>query len=91
MRWCVDHQIDGVITDEPALFLDVCSRQIEQRKSGLRVKHRREKEGKFVKRMVDLVLVQALMGLLTVWYFATGMYARPARRRESQKVVSQGF
>jgi len=85
MRWCVDHQIDGVITDEPELFLDVCARSVEQRKSGLRGKVRREKEGKFVGRVLDLVLWQVASTVLTLFFLVSGFYDRGVRRREGQQ------
>ena len=32
MDWCIRHELDGVITDNPAKFLDVCERFKEHEK-----------------------------------------------------------
>jgi phosphatidylglycerol phospholipase C len=35
MRWCIRHGVDGVITDEPGLFREVCQEWEKERTEGL--------------------------------------------------------
>ena len=36
MRWCIKHEFDGVITDDPKRFLEVCD-EWEQGKMGIEI------------------------------------------------------
>ena len=39
MEWCIRRELDGVITDDPAVFLDVCRRHnVDEKERVMRLK-----------------------------------------------------
>lgn len=58
MRWCVDKELDGVITDDPKLFLEVCKDAQEGKD--------RERIG--IRDYLVVILFQLLMPLFNAYF-----------------------
>ena len=85
MEWSIEQGVDGVITDDPKLFLDVCERYKETagEPEAAVVSRRtsRRRKGGLVRRWFKWVVIQVILAILnTMMFFKVGPPRRELRR-----------
>ncbi|KAJ5143442.1 uncharacterized protein N7515_002229 [Penicillium bovifimosum] len=80
MRWCIRHGIDGVISDEPGLFRDVCSEWEKECAEGL----------DHPDREVDRITFRQRLGILAIALYVI-CFGWILRRRYFTPVERMGF
>jgi phosphatidylglycerol phospholipase C len=100
MEWSIRKAVDGVITDDPALFLDVCKRYedgLDGGASGAAVAPRRDRLGTMVTKRrtislrrkvwmyLDVLGVHILTTFLTGLLFLTGRFGKVTPKVKNRK------
>ena len=83
MEWSIERGLDGVITDDPALFRDVCDRW-EDVLDGLRPRERTPVRRR-ARMLADLVAFNVLASAVLLVFLATGRYYWRPLLRVGQK------
>ena len=70
MEWSIEQDVDGVITDDPKLFLDVCDRYKSETEAAV-VSRRisRRTPGKLARRWMQWAFLQVLLAIFTTLLF----------------------
>lgn len=68
MRWSIRHQVDGVITDEPAQFREICAQWESEQKEGSPLRPDPNADRLSFSQRVELLCI-ALYLLLFGWFY----------------------
>lgn len=88
MEWSIRKGVDGVITDDPELFLEVCRRcgEVDSGSASALAPRRPPSRLRRIRQYIAVAQIQILTMFLTVMlFFKSGATARKQRRKQQRK------